>query len=475
MNENETTDKQNTLNPGASLKAGLGAATGISFLTQPEHVFGANDRVRVAVVGLRGQGFVHVEEFAQLPNVEIAAVCDVDENIMSQRLADMAKMGLPQPKTYIDIRTLLEDKSIDAISIATPNHWHALMTIWGCQAGKDVYVEKPCSHNPWEGRQMIKAAAKYNRMVQHGTNMRSAPAAREGIKKLREGVIGDVYMARGICYCRRPSIGHTPEEPVPPGVHYDLWTGPAPLKPFTRNRFHYNFHWLWDTGNGDVANQGIHYMDVARWGLGVTFPNKVSAIGGHLMFDDDQETPNTLNCSFQFDMPDGKRRLLVMEVRHWITNHEADIDTPGFGLLIPGFRGYPNPREENRRQFSAQTVGDIYYGSKGYMAIAHGGVHEFYRTWLGASQEPGPAGYEFAGSCWGNFIDAVRARDKKILHAPIEEGHASCMLSHLANASYRLGRTLNFDPATEQVIGDNEANTLLRGSYREPFVVPEKV
>jgi hypothetical protein len=216
-------------------------------------------------------------------------------------------------------------------------------------------------------------------------------------------------------------------------------------------------------------------MDVARWGLGVTFPNKVSAIGGHLMFDDDQETPNTLNCSFQFDMPDGKRRLLVMEVRHWITNHEADIDTPGFGLLIPGFRGYPNPREENRRQFSAQTVGDIYYGSKGYMAIAHGGVHEFYRTWLGASQEPGPAGYEFAGSCWGNFIDAVRARDKKILHAPIEEGHASCMLSHLANASYRLGRTLNFDPATEQVIGDNEANTLLRGSYREPFVVPEKV
>jgi hypothetical protein len=436
---------------------------------------GANDRVRVAVVGLRGWGFEHVEQYAAIPGVEIAAVCDVDENILRKRLADMEKMGLPAPQSFGDVRKLLEDSSLDAVSIATPNHWHSLIAIWACQAGKDVYVEKPCSHNWWEGHQLVKAAARYQRLVQHGTNMRSSPAAREGIQKLQEGLLGDLYLARGICYCRRPSIGHTPEEPVPGGVNYDLWTGPAPARPFTRNRFHYNFHWFWDTGNGDAGNQGAHYMDAARWGLGVKFPNRVSARGGHFMFDDDQETPNTLTCAFQFDMPDGKRKLMELEVRHWITPHEGDIDTPGFGLIIPSFLGYPDPRAENRRQFSAQTVGSIYYGSKGCMAIAHGGTAEFYRTWLGETQEPGPSGYQFADSHWANFIDCVRSRKKENLHAPIEEGHYSCTLVHLANASYRLGRTLNFDPATERVLGDEEADRLLRGSYRQPFVLPENL
>jgi predicted dehydrogenase len=473
MDTRERSDIQDVRGTAANTQAGVGALGGITFLPRTERVFGANDRVRVAVVGLRGQGFLHVEEYAAIPNVEIAAVCEVDENILKKRLADMEKMALPQPKTFFDVRKLMEDTSIDAVSIATPNHWHALIAIWACQAGKDVYVEKPCSHNWWEGRQMVEAAAKYHRIVQHGTNMRTSPAVREGIQKLHEGVVGDVYMARGLCYCRRPSIGRAPIEQVPPGVHYDIWIGPAPAKPFTQNRFHYNWHWFWDTGNGDVGNQGIHYMDVARWGLGVKLPNKVSAIGGHFMFDDDQETPNTLNCSFQFDMPDGKRKLLVMEVRHWITNHEANIDTPGFGLIIPNFLGYPDPRSE-RRQFSGQTVGDIFYGPKGYLAIAHGG-RDFYRTWLGEDQEPGPTRGEYEGSCWANFIEAVRSRKKEDLHAPIEEGHYSCTLVHLANASYRLGRTLNFDPATEQVIGDEEAARLLRGGYREPFVVPEKV
>jgi predicted dehydrogenase len=473
----DTSEKNgNRESPSTATSAGpnLGVLTGITFLTRPERVFGSNDRVRVGVVGVRGQGFLHVEEYAEVPNVEIAAVCEVDENIMNKRLADMEKMALARPKTFVDVRKLMEDTSIDVVSIATPNHWHSLIAIWACQAGKDVYVEKPCSHNWWDGHQLVKAASKYNRIVQHGTNMRTSPAVREGIQKLQEGVVGDVYMARGLCYCRRPSIGHAPVEPVPPNVHYDLWIGPAPLKPFTQNRFHYNWHWFWDTGNGDVGNQGIHYMDVARWGLGVKFPNKVSAIGGHFMFDDDQETPNTLNCTFQFDMPDGKRKLLVMEVRHWITNHEADIDTPGFGLIIPNFLGYPDPRSEHRRQFSGQTVGDIFYGPKGYMAIAHGG-HDFYRTWLGKEQEPGPSTNQYEGSCWANFIAGVRSRKKEDLHAPIEEGHYSCTLVHLANASYRLGRTLNFDPGTEQVIGDEEANRLLRGAYRDPFVVPENI
>jgi len=474
MDDKMETDNRDTQRTEASVNAGLGALTGITFLTRPERVFGANDRVRVAIAGVRGQGFTHVEEYSQLPNVEVAALCDVDENVLGERLADMDKMGLPQPKTYIDARKLMEDSSIHAVSIATPNHWHSLIAIWACQAGKDAYVEKPCSHNWWDSRQLARAAAKYNRLVQHGTNMRSSVAIREGIQKIHEGLLGEVYLARGLCFNWRPSIGRTPVEPVPSGVHYDLWTGPAPLKPFTRNRFHYNWHWIWDTGDGDLGNQGIHQVDVARWGLGVSFPNKVTAIGGHFMFDDDQETPNVLNCVFEFDLPDGKRKMLEFEVRHWISNHEAEIDTPGFGVDIPGFIGYPQPNKP-RESGSKDTVGNVFYGSKGYMAMVDNVYHQWYRIWMGEDQEHGPMAIRGEGNCWANFIDCVRSRKKEDLNAPIQEGHISCTLVHLANASYRLGRTLNFDPATEQVIGDEEANRLLRGTYREPFVVPEDV
>src|SRR5208283_1917424 len=282
----------------AKTTAGLGISA-LTFIGHPERVFGANDRVRVAVCGLHGRGKDHIDGFSRVPNVEIAALCDVDENVLRKRLGEVSG----KPQIYVDIRKLLEDKSIDAISIATPNHWHSLMAIWACQAGKDVYVEKPCSHNLWEGGQLVHAAEKYNRIVQHGTQTRSAPAMQEAIKGLHEGVLGEVYLARGLCFKRRDTIGHAPEEAVPGGVHYDLWTGPAPLKPFTRNRFHYNWHWIWDTGNGDLGNQGIHEVDLARWGLGVKLPNKVSALGGHFMFDDDQETPNTLNCAFEFPLP----------------------------------------------------------------------------------------------------------------------------------------------------------------------------
>jgi predicted dehydrogenase len=247
----------------------------------------ANDTIRVAVVGFRGQGGAHIREYGDMPKVEIAALCDVDESVIARRLKEMEERGLKKPATYTDLRRLLEDKSIDAISIATPNHWHALMGIWGCQAGKDVYVEKPASHNIWEGRKLVEAARKYKRIVQHGTNSRSAAATREGMKLLHDGLLGDIYMARGLCFKWRDTIGRAPEEPVPAGVHYDLWTGPAPMKPFTKNRFHYNWHWQWDYGNGDIGNQGIHEMDLARWGLGVKLPTKVHSMGGHFMFDDD--------------------------------------------------------------------------------------------------------------------------------------------------------------------------------------------
>jgi hypothetical protein len=213
-------------------------------------------------------------------------------------------------------------------------------------------------------------------------------------------------------------------------------------------------------------------MDLARWGLGVKFPNKAAAIGGHFMFDDDQETPNTLNAAFEFDLPDGKRKILEFEVRHWISNREAGIGSVGFGTGIPGFLGPPR-KESSHPRGSSDTVGNIFYGSKGYMAMSNEEVPS-YRTWLGEEQERGPSGAR-GGNNWENFVNCVRSRKMEELNAPIEEGYISCTLVHLANASYRLGRTLTFDPETEQVVGDPEANQLLRGTYREPFVIPEQI
>jgi len=409
-----------------------------------------NDTIRVACIGIRGQGNSHIREYSRMPNVEIAALCDVDERVLNQRLKEVEASGKKRPAAFTDYRKVMEDKSIDAVSIATPNHTHSLIAIAACQAGKDVYVEKPCSHNIFEARQLVAAARKYNRIVQHGTNSRSTVALREAVQKLGEGVIGDVYMARGLCFKWRDTIGRKPDAPVPPGVHYDLWLGPAPERPFSENRFHYNWHWNWDYGNGDIGNQGIHEMDICRWGLGVKYPSKVSAIGGHFMFDDDQQTPNTMVASFEFN-EGGKKRMLVFEVRHWISNHEAGIGEGG--------------------RKNSNTVGNIFYGSKGYMAIDGYGS---YKTFLGRDQEPGPARSE-GGNNWANFIQVMRSRKLSDLNADIEEGYLSTQLVHLANISYRLGRTLHFDAETLQCIGDPEANRMFTRDYRKPFVVPEKV
>ncbi|MGH9309577.1 MAG: Gfo/Idh/MocA family protein, partial [Vicinamibacterales bacterium] len=274
----------------------MAAGAGIRGLASP------NETVRVAVVGAGGRGGSHLTGWSRLPNVEVAAVCDIDESHIGDKMKRLESLGGAKKATaYVDFRKLLEDKTIDAVSIATPNHWHTLQTIWAVQAGKDVYVEKPCSHNVFESQQIVAAARKYDRLVQHGSQSRSSPALQEAVKRLRDGEFGDVYMARGLCFKWRDTIGKTPPEPVPPGVDYDLWTGPAPMRPFTKNRFHYNWHWFWDTGNGDLGNQGIHEVDIARWGLGVTHPTKVTAIGGKFMFDDDQETPNTISASYEFD------------------------------------------------------------------------------------------------------------------------------------------------------------------------------
>ncbi len=459
------------LNRRDLLKAAAGAA-----LVVPRRVLGANDRVRVAVVGLRSRGFDHIKKVKATPGVELAAVVEVDENVLAKRLADIEQLGLARPATFSDIRKMLEDKSIDAITVATPNHWHSLMGIWACQAGKDAYVEKPLSHSWWEGKQLVAAANKYNRIVQHGTQSRSSAGAREAIQKLRDGLVGDVYLSRGLCYKWRDTIGRKPREAVPAGFDYNLWLGPAPDRGFTRNRYHYNWHWFWDTGNGDLGNQGIHEIDAARWGLGVGFPNKVSAMGGHVMFDDDQETPNVLNCSYEFNMPDGKRRLMEFEVRHWITNHEAEIGVFGGASALPpaGLAGAEKTAALGAPMGKPGTIGNIFYGPGGYLAIQE---YETYKYWLGETQDPSPVarGKE---NHFANFIDCVRSRKKEDLAAPVEEGHISCTLVHLANVSYRLGRTLNFDPTTERVIADDQADRMLHDAdrgYRPGFTIPDKV
>jgi len=407
-----------------------------------------NDTVRVACVGIRGRGRSHIHAYSQMANVEIAAMCDIDESVLNARVADLEKAKGKRPAAYTDLRKLLEDKSIDAISIATPNHHHTLQTIWACQAGKDVYVEKPCSHDMFEARQIVAAAQKYDRIVQHGTQQRSA-IGREAVQQMREGLIGDVYMSRGLCFKRRDTIGRKPVAPVPDGVHYDLWLGPAPEHEFTANRFHYNWHWFWDYGNGDIGNQGIHQVDMARWGLGVKYPTKVSAIGGHFMFDDDQETPNDLSASFEFN-DGGVKKMMTFEVRHWMTNHEAGVT-----------------------ETDSNTVGAIFYGSKGYLTVWSEDFGK-YTSFLGREQKAGPSGSDM-GNHWANFIDVVRSRKHSDLNAPIEEGAISTTLVHLANISYRLGRTLNFDAASYSCVGDAEANRMFRRTYRKPFEVPDKV
>jgi predicted dehydrogenase len=441
---NDSINRRQFLASSSAATAMFGA--GAIILTAPgtaRSATSANDDIRVACIGLRGKGGHHLNGLESVDGVKVVALCDVDESILKSRAEGLAKRDdTREIKLFTDYRKLLEDPEIDVVSIATPNHTHSLIAIAAMAAGKDVYVEKPCSHNIWEGRQLVNAARKYKRMCQHGTQGRSSPAIREAIAHLHDGLIGDVYMARGVCFKWRPSIGKTANEPVPPGVDYDLWLGPAPKRPFSPNRFHYNWHWHWDYGNGDMGNQGVHEMDMARWGLGVKMPSKVHASGGHFMFDDDQETPNTLLCSYEY--PEEKK-MLVFETRHWITNQE------GFG-----------------KSPSSNAVGVTFYGSEGYMQVYYFG----YRTYLGKEREEGPSATGNPNE-YERFIAGVRSRNPQDLGVEIEDGHYSSSLCHLGNIAYRLGRTVDFDPVKETFGDDEEANAMLSREYREPFVVPK--
>lgn len=422
------------------IKKSAGAAALLTLPTIiPAHAFGANDRVRVAVLGVNGRGKDHIQGFSKLENVEVACLCDPDLVILAKRAQEFETKYGRKVMQQQDLRKVFADKSIDAVSVATPNHWHALATIWACQAGKDVYVEKPGSHNIREGRKMIEAAAKYDRIVQHGVQLRSSVAVQEAIKHLRDGLIGDVYMARGLVFRKRDDIGNKPVEAVPEGLDYDLWTGPAEKRPFSKNYVHYNWHWNWNYGNGDVGNQGIHETDLCMWGLNVGLPERITAGGGKFLFNDAKETPEVLASTYHYPK---EKKFIEFEVRPWMTNME-----------------------------NGAGVGNIFYGNKGYLVVYN---YERYESFLGDKREPGPSG-NAGGDHFLNFISAVRAHDKKLLNAPVETAHLASALAHLGNIAYRTGRTLNFDPVTEKFIGDEEANAYLTRPPRAPYIVPDKV
>jgi len=420
------------------------------------------DTVNIAVAGIRSRGAIyggggHYGNFCKIPNVRVAAVCDVDERLFPKAVSEVEELGGNKPKTYVDFRDLLEDKDIDAVSIATPDHWHALQTIWACQAGKDVYVEKPISYTIEEGRKMVQAARKYNRVVQVGTQSRSHQVAREAIQCVRDGTLGDVYMGRGIVYGHRRTIGRIQDGPIPEGVHWDLFLGPAPYRPFNENRFHYNWHWFWDTSTTEFGNNGVHAMDIVRWGMNKrTHPVKIQCTGGlYGRQDSDQEIPNLQVATFEYE--DGT--IMELEVRSLFTN--------------PEFR---------------EKGGSFFYGTDGWMYRGDGG----FSTFLGTKDEPGPsltnedlatveADNKTSVIMQGvephfvNFIDSVRSRKWQDLNADILEGHLSTAMMHLGNIAYRTGRTLIFDPHSERFVDDENANSYLTRDYRYPYVLPDKV
>jgi len=419
---------------------------GAAYAAAATRVMGANDRVRVGIIGLGGRGQNHLSEFLRFPDSQVAALCDVNQPARERSQAVVQRAGSPKAKEFVDMRKLFDDKEIDAVTMATPNHWHALGTIWACQAGKDVYVEKPASHNIFEGNKMIEAARKNKRIVMVGMQSRSNALKQQAMKLLHDGFIGKLYLAKGVCFKRRNTIGRTPQEPVPAGLDWDIFLGPAPMRPYTKNRFAYNWHWFWDTGNGDIGNQGVHEMDICRWGFkNCGFPKTIYSTGGKYIYDDDQETPNTQYSTFDY----GDFQI-HFEVRGILTGPEG-------GLPVK----------------AGNTVGNLFYGSDGWMWIGDGGLH----VYKGEKNErvslpPLPAEPKGAGEPhMQNFLAAVRTRDAKLLTADVETGAISAALCHLANISYRVGRKLTWDSKAGQFVNDAEADKLLTRDYRKPYVV----
>lgn len=446
-------------------------------------VLGSNDTVRIGVAGINGRGKSHIDAFAPMDDVEVTYLIDPDSRLFESRSSMVRSKGGNDPTCVQDIREALDDKNLDAVSVATCNHWHSLITIWGCQAGKDVYVEKPLSHNVFEGRQAVEAARKYDRIVQHGTQNRSNIGKAKEIAAAQSGKYGKLLVSKGYCCKPRWSIGTKPVKEAPEALDFNLWLGPAPDQDFHENLVHYNWHWFWDTGNGDIGNQGVHEMDLARWAIkDATLPTKVWSLGGRFGYEDQGQTPNTQMAVYEFG-----DTLLVFEVRG----------------LVEG---------ESK---SERKVGNEYYTTEGMISDGR-----FHPTGGGTPEPLDVEATVASGGPFGSFINAVRSRDQEDLNAEAIEGHFSSALCHLANASYRLGeevpfnsktkalgdnkevhqtfenikenlgegvglnledmsyrlgKTLTVDVEQEQFVDNAEANALITRQYRKPFVVPEKV
>jgi predicted dehydrogenase len=486
------------------------AAFSLPVYIRASSVRSPNDAINVAIVGFGGRGGDHIGGMRGLAgkNVRVAALCDVDSRILKAGVESFAKRN-EKVEEYTDIRKLLENKDVDAITIATPNHWHSLAAIWSVQAGKDVYVEKPVSHNVWEGRKVVEAARKYGKIVQTGTQSRSSHAIKEAVEWVRAGNLGKIKVSRGLCYKRRASIGKvSAPQPIPAEIDYDLWCGPAEKLPLTRQKLHYDWHWVWNTGCGDLGNQGIHQMDIARWFLGVdALSPSVFSVGGRLGYEDDGETPNT-----QFVFHDYPKAPLIFEVRG-LPEKTGVNAMDSFKHPKAGAWKVSDPKTGDMKEVHA-SVAVIVHCEGGDMvvpnyssAFAFDNNGQFIKSWNGASNH-----YE-------NFINAVRSRKHTDLNADILEGHLSSALCHTGNVSYRLGKQakpdvirdklksekeavetfgrmvdhlgangvdltktqatlgvfLKMNPAKEQFTNNKAASALLTRPYRKPFVVPENV
>ncbi len=410
----------------------LGTAGALAVAPRPVWANGPAEKVRLAVIGLRGRGSDLCASFTRDPSSEVVAVCDVDDDAIAKGVKVVESRGGKAPRGEKDFRRLLDDKGIDAVAIATPDHWHALMTVMACQANKDVYCEKPASHNIVEGRRMVQAARKYDRVVQVGTQRRSATHVADAVEHIRQGGIGKVGQARAWIHQKR-SIDVSGGPTAPPStIDYELWQGPALDRPFIKNRFYYNWHWFWNWGTGELGNNGIHGLDVARWGLGVDAPLRVTSAGGAYMFRD-IEVPDTQVVTWEFP-----ETSLVWEHRMWSAH---------------GLEG--------------SSFGVAFYGDKGTLLIGDKG-------W---KVEDGPAAEGKATDSQGahiaDFLSCVKSRKRP--NADIETGHLSTRLCHLGNIAHRLGRKLTFDAASESFPSDGEANALLAREYSRRFEMASQV
>jgi len=434
---------------------------GAALASSASRVMGANDKINIGIVGLGTRGPALTTYCSHLAGCRVAALCDVKQEARERVQALYQKLAPGEKaREFTDMREMFADKGVDAVLLSVPVHWHGLAAVWAMEAGKDVYVEKPASYNIHESRRMIETARKHKRMVQVGLQSRSMPHKIRAMQLLRDGVIGKVYMSKGLCFKPRPSMGKTPPEPVPAGVNWDLFVGPAPMRPYTKNRANYTWNWLWDYGAGDITNAGAHEFDTARWGLGDPgMPKAAVSTGGKYVWDDDQEAPNTQHCVFDY----GDREM-VFEIRALPTGPEAGEP------LITGVTKYPwYPGGVQGRL----TVGNLFLGGNGWMWLDGDGfkVHKGEGNELAMEEKTGGRDTTLQEAHVQNFFDACRSRKIADLHCDIEVGATSSAVCHLATISYRVGRKVVWDDARGRFVNDAEADKLIAREYRKPYVV----